>query len=254
MTDFALPAVRTLDLASDAAKARVRARYRAEARFKFYGLAAIGLTAVVPARRAGGHRRSRATRRSGSTGCCSTSRSTGPRSTRRERAIRPSSAPAISRPWCATRCGRNFPDVSDRAGRRLLDGILSSGASDALRERVVADPSLVGQTVKVPVLISDDADLYYKGIGTRIERRPGRGILSPSGTPDEIAHAELVQRLRIRCHGREAGLVGAGAQPAQGGGRSAPDHSPARGAQGRARTRARAGAGVHVAAKRPCDI
>src|SRR5262245_41560795 len=46
MTDFALPAVRSLDLASDAAKARVRARYRAEARFRFYGLAAIGLTAV----------------------------------------------------------------------------------------------------------------------------------------------------------------------------------------------------------------
>ncbi len=46
MTDLALPSVRSLDLASDAAKARVRARYRAEARFKFYGLAAIGLTAV----------------------------------------------------------------------------------------------------------------------------------------------------------------------------------------------------------------
>ena len=46
MTDVALPELRTVDLASDAARARVRARYRAEARFKFYGLAAIGLTAL----------------------------------------------------------------------------------------------------------------------------------------------------------------------------------------------------------------
>ena len=109
MTDLALPAVRTLDLASDAAKARVRARYRAEARFKFYGLAAIGLTAVflvvvltdIVVR---GHPGILA-----ALARCSTSRSTGPRSTRRERAIRRSSAPAISRRWCATRCGRSFP-------------------------------------------------------------------------------------------------------------------------------------------------
>ena len=46
MTDMALSGVRTIDLASDAARARVRARYRAEARFKIYGLLAIGLTAL----------------------------------------------------------------------------------------------------------------------------------------------------------------------------------------------------------------
>jgi phosphate transport system permease protein len=79
-----------------------------------------------------------------------------------------------------------FPEVTDRAGRRLLDGVLSSGAADTLRERVVADPSLVGQTVKVPLLTSDDADLYYHGIGTRIEHRPGRGILTVSGTTGDI--------------------------------------------------------------------
>ena len=186
MTDFALPAVRTLDLTSDAAKARVRARYRAEARFKFYGLAAIGLTAIflvvvlsdIVVRGYPGVLAAQAS--------CSTSRSTAPRSIRRGRAIRPLSAPATSTPLVRNALRAQFPDVSDRAGRRLLDGILSSGASDALRERVVADPSLVGQTVKVPVLMSDDADLYYKGIGTRIERRPGRGILTPSGTTDEI--------------------------------------------------------------------
>ncbi len=185
MTELALPAARTLDLASETARARVRARYRAEARFKLYGLAAIGLTAIflfivladivvrgypafwqhkllldVTVERA----------------------EIDPQGTRDPAVIRSGDFQLLVR----NALRAQFPNVTDRAGRRLLDGILSSGAADALRERVVADPSLVGQTVKVPVLISDDADLYYKGIGTRIERRAGRGILSPSGAPDEM--------------------------------------------------------------------
>jgi phosphate transport system permease protein len=185
MTDFALPAVRSLDLVSDAAKARVRARYRAEARFRFYGLAAIGLTAIflvvvlsdivvrglpafwqhklvldVMVDRA----------------------EIDPQGTRDPAVIRAGDFQALVR----NALRAQFPEVKDRAGRRLLDGILSSGGSDTLRERVVADPALVGQTIKVPVLLSDDADLYYKGTGTRIERRLGRGILSVSGTADEI--------------------------------------------------------------------
>jgi phosphate transport system permease protein len=185
MTDFALPGVRTLDLTSDVAKARVRARYRAEARFKFYGLAAIGLTALflvvvlsdivirgypafwqnrlvldVPVDRA----------------------EVDPQGTRDPAVIRAADFHALVR----NALRAQFPDVSDRAGRRLLDGILSSGASDVLRERVVADPALIGQTVKVPVLLSDDADLYYKGIGTRIGQRLGRGILTPSASTGEV--------------------------------------------------------------------
>ena len=79
-----------------------------------------------------------------------------------------------------------FPDVTDRAGRRLLDRLLSSGASDALRQRVIADPALVGQTVTAPVLLSADADLFFKGGATRSERRPGQGVLSISGSPDDL--------------------------------------------------------------------
>ena len=129
MTDFALPGVRTLDLTSDVAKARVRARYRAEARFKFYGLAAIGLTALflvvvlsdivvrgypafwqnrlvldVPVDRA----------------------EVDPQGTRDPAVIRAADFHALVR----NALRAQFPDVSDRAGRRLLDGILSSGASD----------------------------------------------------------------------------------------------------------------------------
>ena len=51
---------------------------------------------------------------------------------------------------------------------------------------IVADPSLIGRTVKVPLLLSANADLYFKGAGTPIITRPGRGIATPSGTNGEI--------------------------------------------------------------------
>ncbi len=46
MTDLAIPGLRRLDFTTENARARVRARYRAELRFKAYGLIAIGLTTL----------------------------------------------------------------------------------------------------------------------------------------------------------------------------------------------------------------
>jgi phosphate transport system permease protein len=185
MTDMALPGVRTLDLTTDAARARVRARYRAERRFKAYGLAAIGMTAVflvvvladilirgLPA----------FTQYGLVLDVKVDPAEVDPQNTRDPSVIRQGDFQALVR----NTLREMFPDVRDRMGRRQLDGILSSGGSDRLRERVVADPKLVGQTVKVPVLISDDADLYYKGIGTRITEHPGRGAATASGTGGDI--------------------------------------------------------------------
>ena len=114
-----------------------------------------------------------------------------------------------------------FPEVTDRTGRRLLDGLLSSGAADRLRDRVVADPQLIGQTVKAPVLLSERADLYYKGIGTAISRRPGRGIATPSGTTGDITILTSSNDFCVRsCH-RQASPVGQGARHAARGGQLA---------------------------------
>ena len=55
-----------------------------------------------------------------------------------------------------------FPAVESRADRKKLTGLLSSGAADALRELVVADPGLVGKTLTVPLQVSDDAVLFYQ--------------------------------------------------------------------------------------------
>lgn len=57
-----------------------------------------------------------------------------------------------------------FPEMSSRADRKQLNSLLSQDASEDLKAKVIADPSLIGKTVEATVLLSDDADLYLKGI------------------------------------------------------------------------------------------
>jgi phosphate transport system permease protein len=185
MTDIALPGLRTLDFTTDTAQARVRARYRAEARFKFYGLFAIGLTAVflvvvladILVRGLPAFSQYRMV-----LNVKVDPAEIDPQNTRDPAVIREGDFHALVR----NALRALFPDVTDRVGRRRLDGLLSSNASAPLRDWVIADPKLVGQTVNVPALVSADADLYYKGIGTRISQHAGRGIATPSGTTGEI--------------------------------------------------------------------
>ncbi|NWG25187.1 MAG: phosphate ABC transporter permease PstA [Pseudorhodoplanes sp.] len=185
MTDVAIAGRRTLDVTSDAARARIRSRYRAEARFKAYGLIAIGLTAVflivvltdivmkgIPA----------FTQNWLQLEVKVDPAEIDPQGTKDPAVVRSGDFALLVR----NALRAQFPNVTDRAGRRQLDGLLSSGAPDVLRERVVADPALIGQTVRVPVLLSDDADLYFKGIGTRITQVPGRGTATPSGTEGNV--------------------------------------------------------------------
>ncbi len=79
-----------------------------------------------------------------------------------------------------------FPNVTSRADRKALSDVLSSGAADNVRKMVLADPSLIGRTIKAPVLLSSDADLYLKGLVTGREITPGAGIASPSATTGSI--------------------------------------------------------------------
>ena len=56
-----------------------------------------------------------------------------------------------------------FPDVEERRAKRALRGLVSKGAGIDLQKRVLADPGLIGQTVDVTVLASDDVDQFVKG-------------------------------------------------------------------------------------------
>ncbi|TFH25404.1 MAG: phosphate ABC transporter permease PstA [Myxococcales bacterium] len=56
-----------------------------------------------------------------------------------------------------------FPDVTTRADRLGLYALISSGTGVMLRNKVLADPTLLGRTETIWVTADDDADLFLKG-------------------------------------------------------------------------------------------
>jgi phosphate transport system permease protein len=54
--------------------------------------------------------------------------------------------------------------MASRSEKKKLNALLSQDAANSIRDTVVANPDLVGTTLKTDVLLSDDADLYFKGL------------------------------------------------------------------------------------------
>ncbi|MGE3874247.1 MAG: phosphate ABC transporter permease PstA [Parvibaculaceae bacterium] len=79
-----------------------------------------------------------------------------------------------------------FPNVTSRADRKKLMGLLSSGAADDFRAMVMNDPALIGQDAKVPILLSDDADQYLKGRQTGMEKHAGQGAMAVAAEGDKF--------------------------------------------------------------------
>ena len=125
------------------------------------------------------------------------------RSRRQEGRRRRSAAPTISRSR-AMRSSAAIPGIEGRTAQRKLTQLLSTGAADELRDRLVAEPGLVGQTVKTRLLLSDDADLYFKGAGThdRRARRPRHRDAERHDRRDHGAH--LGQRFPGRARRHQA--------------------------------------------------
>jgi phosphate transport system permease protein len=152
------------------AQARLRRRYRAETRFRFYGLAAIAVTALfvvlvladvlvkgLPA----------FTQHRLVLPVTIEAARIDPEGKADSDTIRAADFQALARDALRAR----FPQVTARSERRLLDALLSVGAADILRERVIANPSLIGERLTMPVLLSGDADLYLKGGQSRLDRQ-----------------------------------------------------------------------------------
>ena len=114
-----------------------------------------------------------------------------------------------------------FPDVKGRKDKRALYRIVSTGASFILRERVLADPGLVGRTERVRVPADDDIDMLVKGphrsqragVGAARQGQPARvGRVARSGRPHrEALQHHVLHRRRLaragargdpRCRGR----------------------------------------------------
>jgi phosphate transport system permease protein len=141
---------------TEAATVRLKRRYAAERRFKAYGIAAIGiavgalLTLLVTIIG------------SGYTAFQQTY-------VKLEVTVDPDK---IERPDLMTSdfagmlrdaLRERFPDVQGRNDLRQLFGLLSNGADLALRDQVIADPSLIGQRLQLWVLASSDVDMFVKG-------------------------------------------------------------------------------------------
>ncbi|MDJ0789498.1 MAG: phosphate ABC transporter permease PstA [Myxococcota bacterium] len=56
-----------------------------------------------------------------------------------------------------------FPEATSRRERRELTRIVSAGADLEIRRLVLESPGRIGERVGIEVLLSDDADLYFKG-------------------------------------------------------------------------------------------
>jgi phosphate transport system permease protein len=190
MTDAALNSPRRRhDLTSMAAQALVRKRYAAERRFRFLGVAAIvfaaafivflvsdilvkGLPAFVE------HRLNLK--------LTATQQQVAPEGKTDRASLMQSDWMPVVRAGVAT----YFPEVTQRAQRsKLYNELISSGADVDIRNRIIADPTLIGKPVEASVLLSDNADLYFKGSVTRRQERAGRGTGGVSGTTGEVRFA-----------------------------------------------------------------
>ncbi len=142
------------------------ARYRAERRFRAYGIIALALalsflglllTSIIG---------------NGYTAFQQTfmkldftldPETVDPQGDRSESSLRTGNYMAVVRDALA----KEFPDVSGRSDRRALSSLVSTGAVYQLQNMVMDDPGLVGQTVELWVPADDDVDMFMKG---RIDR------------------------------------------------------------------------------------
>jgi phosphate transport system permease protein len=93
--------------------------------------------------------------------------------------------------------GQYFPevDMSDRGDARVLSSILSNGAQFKLRDMVVEDPSLIGQTISLKVPTSDPYDQLNKGLIDRDTPEEFRRLKDPElQNFDRLADLGLISK------------------------------------------------------------
>jgi len=57
---------------------------------------------------------------------------------------------------------KQFPEVTKRGDKRALYQLISPGAGYQLRDRIVAEPALIGQAIELWLTADDDVDMYVK--------------------------------------------------------------------------------------------
>ncbi len=64
-----------------------------------------------------------------------------------------------------------FPDVKKRKEKILLRKLISTGAQYQLRDRLIDDPTLLGTTQSVKLLLDDDVDTFIKSGGLETDEK-----------------------------------------------------------------------------------
>jgi phosphate transport system permease protein len=114
-----------------------------------------------------------------------------PAGTREPSAIAQADYDALVRKALAER----FPDVHERRERRDLYGIVSAGAGFALRDRVLAQPSLIGTRRATWLLADDEVDMLVKGHYDRAAPASERRVSDRELTwVDELAAQGRIER------------------------------------------------------------
>lgn len=149
-----------------AAQARLKKRYKAERRFRIIGLSAVmialsALMLLIGSIVANGYTAFQQTRITlpiyfdpqilSGDGAPS------------EETIRQADHAALIRAALSAK----FPQATGRTEQRQLMALLSVGATDILRDMVLADPGMIGSTRPVALIASSDVDMYMKGHSAR---------------------------------------------------------------------------------------
>ncbi len=85
-----------------------------------------------------------------------------------------------------------FPDVIGRQERRELYALISPGATYLLREKVLVDPSLIGQRIELSLPVADDFDQLAKGHISADSEESGRRV-----SDSQIGYFERLQNRRM---------------------------------------------------------
>ena len=92
-----------------------------------------------------------------------------------------------------------FPAVEGRPALRELYGIVSSAAAVELQQRVTADPGLIGQRERLWVLAADTVDMYLKGKVSRSSPEEERRL-----SDAQLGHIDALRAagaLKLRLNG-----------------------------------------------------
>lgn len=147
----------TVDWASGKAKALRKKRYAADRRLRYYGIAAISTAVLLLGILIGSLV---------STGYLAFVQTHVTMEVAIDPELVSADDPASGnyRAIVADGVQRLFPDIEDSGALRVAGGIVTNGAQVILRNRVIADPSLAGQTIQLQVPVSDPYDQLYKDV------------------------------------------------------------------------------------------